>query len=173
MAWGKGHGARGRLSMLRCLSAGIPSGKSFGRDVKALPSRERLVREGARSGGTAPERALPPSWSDSSAVSEEREGCRVPARPIPARSMAMTRPAEEQEMPSKEQGSPPAVVQVDGGLARDRARSATASASERRPAAAAARPQHVRRRARRRRHSCLLFTVVVHPWRWSVADIAR
>jgi len=91
MASGNGHGGRGRPSMLRLRSAGAARRKSPGRDVKALPSRERRVRDGARSGGTAPERALPWSSSDSSAVRLEREDGRVPARPCPARSMAVTR----------------------------------------------------------------------------------
>jgi len=77
MASGNGHGGRGRPSMLRLRSAGAARRKSPGRDVKALPSRERRVRDGARSGGTAPERALPWSWSDSSAVRLEREDGRV------------------------------------------------------------------------------------------------
>ncbi|KAK8458219.1 hypothetical protein SEVIR_3G337780v4 [Setaria viridis] len=70
----------------------------------------------------APESALPASWSDSSAVSKEREEGRVPTRPNPARLMVVTRPEEEHEMPLKEQASPPAVLEEAASRRTERGR---------------------------------------------------
>nr|CAE05362.3 OJ000315_02.7 [Oryza sativa Japonica Group] len=137
IASGAGHGWRGRLSMLRYCSEVRPRRKSGGREVKALPSRARRVREAipARE-GTAPASAFPWSCSAVSEVREESVGGSVPASTLLARLSSVTfpDPPRSQVTASKPHTLSPSHPRAGTDLAR----SWMASASEANSATSAA-----------------------------------